>query len=147
MIGNLLTIDLTRQITGVRTLDPQLFRDFVGGASLAAKLLYESLTPDLDPLSPDNPLLFLTGPLTGSSGPAVGRYVVCAKSPLTHIWAESNCGGFFGPEIRFAGYDGILFTGRASSPVYVWINNETVELRDASHLWGGDTYETQTRIE
>ncbi|MBI5713436.1 MAG: aldehyde ferredoxin oxidoreductase family protein [Chloroflexi bacterium] len=87
-----------------------------------------------------------SGPLTGSSGPAVGRYVVCAKSPLTNIWAESNCGGFFGPEIRFAGYDGILFTGRASSPVYVWIKNETVELRDASHLWGGDTYETQTRI-
>jgi aldehyde:ferredoxin oxidoreductase len=130
----------------VRTLDPQLFRDFVGGASLAAKLLYESLTPDLDPLSPDNPLLFLTGPLTGSSGPAVGRYVVCAKSPATNIWAESNCGGFFGPEIRFAGYAGILFTGRASSPVYVWIRNDKVELRDASHLWGGDTYETQTRI-
>ncbi|MBI5054548.1 MAG: aldehyde ferredoxin oxidoreductase family protein [Chloroflexi bacterium] len=146
MIGKLLVIDLTHGTTGVRTLDPQLFRDFVGGASLAAKLLYESLTPSLDPLSPDNPLLFLTGPLTGSSGPAVGRYVVCAKSPLTNIWAESNCGGFFGPEIRFAGYDGILFTGRASSPVYVWIKNETVELRDASHLWGGDTYETQTRI-
>ncbi|MEK7440331.1 MAG: aldehyde ferredoxin oxidoreductase family protein [Chloroflexota bacterium] len=146
MSGNLLTIDLTRGTTGVRTLDPQLFRDFVGGASLAAKLLYESLTPDLDPLSPDNPLLFLTGPLTGSSGPAVGRYVVCAKSPATNIWAESNCGGFFGPEIRFAGYDGILFTGRASSPLYVWIKNEKIELRDASHLWGGDTYETQTRI-
>jgi len=146
MIGKLLTIDLTHGTTGVRTLDPQLFRDFVGGASLAAKLLYESLTPSLDPLSPDNPLLFLTGPLTGSSGPAVGRYVVCAKSPATRIWAESNCGGFFGPEIRFAGYDGILFTGRASSPLYVWIKNEKVELRDASHLWGGDTYETQTRI-
>ena len=146
MIGKLLTIDLTHSTTGVRTLDPQLFRDFVGGASLAAKLLYDSLTPDLDPLSSENPLLFLTGPLTGSSGPAVGRYVVCAKSPATTIWAESNCGGFFGPEIRFAGYDGILFTGRASSPVYVWIKNEKIELRDASHLWGSDTYETQTRI-
>ncbi len=146
MIGNLLTIDLTHGTTGVRTLDPQLFRDFVGGASLAARLLYETLTADLDPLSSNNPLLFLTGPLTGSSGPAVGRYVVCAKSPATHLWAESNCGGFFGPEIRFAGYDGLLVTGRASTPVYVWIKDGKVEIRDALHLWGGDTYETQTRI-
>ncbi len=145
--GRLLTVDLTTGRIGNMPLDPELCRDFVGGASLAARLLYPRLTPDLDPLGPDNPLLFLTGPLTGSSGPAVGRYVVCAKSPLTGLWAESNCGGFVGPEIRFAGYDGVLFTGRASSPVYLWLTHDQVELRDASPLWGqADTYETQTKI-
>ncbi len=145
--GQILTVDLTARRIGITPLDPAHCRDFVGGASLAARLLYPRLTPDLDPLGPDNPLLFLTGPLTGSSGPAVGRYVVCAKSPLTWLWAESNCGGFVGPEIRFAGYDGVLFTGRASSPVYLWLRDGQAELRDATHLWGkADTYETQTKI-
>ncbi len=145
-LGRLLTVDLSTGHLADYALDPAILRDFVGGASLAARLLYDRLTPDLDPLGPDNPLLFMTGPLTGSSGPAVGRYTVCAKSPATALWAESNCGGFVGPEIRYAGYDGILFTGRASSPVYLWLKNGQAELRSASHLWGADTYETQTQI-
>lgn len=145
-LGRILTIDLSTGLIADKSLDPFLLRNFVGGASLAARLLYDHLTPALDPLSPDNPLLFMTGPLTGSSGPSVGRYTVCAKSPATGLWAESNCGGFVGPEIRFAGYDGILFTGRATSPVYLWLKDGRAELRDASHLWGADTYETQTQI-
>ncbi|MBI3243283.1 MAG: aldehyde ferredoxin oxidoreductase family protein [Chloroflexi bacterium] len=145
-LGRILTVDLSTGHIADQLLDSNLLRDFVGGASLAAGLLYGRLTPALDPLGPDNPLLFMTGPLTGSSGPAVGRYTVCAKSPATHLWAESNCGGFVGPEIRFAGYDGILFTGRATSPVYLWLKDGRAELRDASHLWGGDTYITQSRI-
>jgi len=145
-LGKLLTVNLTTGHIAEQPIAPAHLRDFVGGASLAARLLYDRLTPDLDPLGPDNPLLFMTGPLTGSSGPAVGRYTVCAKSPATGLWAESNCGGFVGPEIRFARYDGILFTGRAASPVYLWLKDGKAELRDASHLWGGDTYETQSRI-
>ncbi len=145
-LGRILTVDLSTGHIADQLLDGNLLRNFVGGASLAARLLYDHLTPALDPLGPDNPLLFMTGPLTGSSGPAVGRYIVCAKSPATGLWAESNCGGFVGPEIRFAGYDGILFTGRATSPVYLWLKDGRAELRDASHLWGADTYETQSRI-
>ncbi|HKZ69236.1 MAG TPA: aldehyde ferredoxin oxidoreductase family protein [Anaerolineales bacterium] len=146
-LGKLLTVDLTTGRIGEQSIPDSYLRDFVGGASLGARLLYSRLTPTLDPLSPDNPLLFITGPLTGTSGPAVGRYTVCAKSPATGLWAESNCGGFVGPEIRFAGYDGLLFTGRAASPVYLWLKDGKAELRDASHLWGqADTYETQTTI-
>jgi aldehyde:ferredoxin oxidoreductase len=145
-LGRILTVDLSTGHIADQLLDSNLLRDFVGGASLAARLLYDYLTPALDPLGPDNPLLFMTGPLTGSSGPSVGRYTVCAKSPATGLWAESNCGGFVGPEIRFAGYDGILFTGRATSPVYLWLKDGRAELRDASSLWGADTYITQSRI-
>jgi len=145
-LGRLLTVDLGTGRIGEEAIAENDRRDFVGGASLAARLLYRRLTPTLDPLGPDNPLLFLTGPLTGTAGPAVGRFVVCAKSPATHLWAESNCGGFVGPEIRFTGYDGILFSGRASSPVYLWLNDGKAELRDASRLWGKDAYETQSLI-
>ena len=96
--------------------------DFLGGASLAARLLYDSLTPKLDALSAEAPLLFLNGPLSGTAGPTVGRFVVCGKGPATGLWAESNCGGFWGPELRFAGYDGLWITGQAREPVYLWIN-------------------------
>lgn len=144
--GRLLTVDLTTGRIGEELIAENDRRDFVGGASLAARLLYRRLTSALDPLGPGNPLLFITGPLTGSAGPAVGRYTVCGRSPATGLWAESNAGGFVGPEIRFAGYDGILFTGRAPSPVYLWLHDGRAELRDASHLWGKDTYETQIAI-
>jgi aldehyde:ferredoxin oxidoreductase len=120
-------------------------RKFVGGASLAAYLLYPYLTQELDPLSPDAPLLFITGLLTGTSGPAVGRFVICGKSPATKIWGESNIGGFFGPELRKSGVDGLLITGSSPSPVYLWIKNGKVEIRAADHLWGKtDTYQTQS---
>ena len=84
--------------------------------------MYEELLPELDPLSAQAPLLFLNGPLSGTSGPAVGRFVVCAKSPATGLWGESNCGGFWGPELRMAGYYGLWITGKAESPVYISIN-------------------------
>ncbi|MEJ2265586.1 MAG: aldehyde ferredoxin oxidoreductase family protein [Anaerolineales bacterium] len=121
--------------------------EFLGGASLAARMLYEDLTPQLDPLSPEAPLLFLNGPLTGTAGPAVGRFVICARSPATGLWGESNCGGFWGSELRMAAYDGILVTGRAPKPVYLWINDGNVEIRPAGHLWGLDTYQTQHALQ
>lgn len=120
---------------------------FLGGASLAARLLYDRLTLNLDPLSPQAPLLFLNGPLSGTSGPAVGRFVVCGRSPATRLWAESNCGGFWGAELRKAGYDGLWIEGQAPQPVYLWIQDRRVEIRSADHLWGRDTYQTQTAIE
>ena len=120
--------------------------DYIGGASLAARLLYDSLNIELDPLSPSAPLLCLTGPLTGTAAPTVGRSVVCAKSPATGLWGESNIGGYWGTELRMAGWDGIFLTGKAAEPVYISILNEKVEIKKASHLWGSDTYEIQALI-
>jgi aldehyde:ferredoxin oxidoreductase len=121
-------------------------REYLGGASLGARLLYDSLTRELDPFSPESPLLILNGPLSGTAGPTVGRFVVCGKSPLTGLWAESNCGGFWGPELRMAGFDGVWLTGKAEKPVYIWIQDDKVEIRDASALWGQDTYEVQESV-
>ena len=145
--GKLLSVDLTRGSLRDEQVDPNLARDYVGGSGLAARLLWDRLAPGVDPLSPDNPLLFMTGPLTGAAGPANGRFTVCARSPATVLWGEANCGGFWGAELRFAGYDGVLVNGRATSPVYVWIHNGKAELRDAARLWGeADTDQTQQRI-
>lgn len=121
-------------------------QEFLGGTALAARLLYSELSKVLDPFSPEAPLLFITGPLTGTAGPAVGRFAVCGKSPATQLWAESNCGGYWGPELRFCGYDGLWVVGKAEHPVYIWINDNNIELRDATHLWGRDTFETEELI-
>ncbi len=139
----ILKIDLITGKTEEYKIPEELERAFLGGASLAARLLYPYLTKELDPFSADAPLLFMNGPLTGTSGPTVGRFVVCGKGPATGLWAESNCGGFWGPELRFAGYDGLWITGKAPAPVYLWIEEGRLEVRDAAHLWGKDTYETQ----
>ena len=143
----ILKIDLTLGEVSRIQVPADWEQAYLGGASLAARLLYDRLTPDLDPLSPQAPLLFLNGPLSGTSGPAVGRFVVCGRSPATYLWAESNCGGFWGAELRMAGYDGLWIEGRAAQPVYLWIQDRRVEIRSAEHLWGSDTYQTQTAIE
>lgn len=142
----LLKIDLTSGISSEYTIPKEWEQAYLGGASLAARILYESLVPDLDALSPNAPLLFITGPLTGTAGPAVGRFLVCGKSPATGLWAESNCGGFWGPELRFCGYDGLWITGKADQPVYLWISDGKYEIRSATHIWGRDTYESQKLI-
>jgi len=142
----ILKIHLDTGKTDVISIPPSWEREYLGGSSLAARILYDSLSRDLDPLSPDAPLLFLTGPLTGTSGPSVGRFVVCGKSPATGLWAEANAGGFWGVELRKTGYDGVWITGKASAPVYLWVHEGKAELRDASALWGQDTYEIQESI-
>ena len=143
----ILSVDLSTRATDRIDVLREDQRDFIGGASLAARLLYPKLTQDMDPLGPAAPLLFLTGPLTGSAGPAVGRFVVCARSPATGRWGESNVGGFFGPELREAGWDGLWIEGRSERPVYLWIHDGTAEVRSAEDLWGRlDTYETQAQI-
>ncbi|MBC8507937.1 MAG: aldehyde ferredoxin oxidoreductase family protein [Anaerolineales bacterium] len=142
----ILKINLTTGESESFTIPVDWVRDYLGGASLAARILYDSLSSDLDPLSPDAPLLFLTGPLTGTSGPAVGRFVVCARSPATGLWGESNIGGFWGSELRKAGYDGLWVEGCARQPVYLWIEDDQAEVRDAVHLWGLETYQTQEMI-
>src|SRR5688572_2972249 len=142
----ILKIDLTTGETEEYRIPEKWNKDFLGGASLAARILYASLTRELDPLSPDAPLLFMMGPMTGTSGPTTGRFVVCGKGPATGLWAESNIGGFWGPELRAAGYDGIWITGRAEQPVYLWLNGSNLEVRSAADLWGQNTYTTQDKV-
>jgi aldehyde:ferredoxin oxidoreductase len=142
----ILKINLSIGQTEEFTVPSDWERDYLGGASLAARLLYDSISPELDPLSPDAPLLFLNGPLSGTAGSSVGRFVICGKSPATRLWAESNCGGFWGPELRKAGYIGLWITGRAERSVYLWIDDGQVQIRDAAHLWGQSTAQTQAII-
>jgi len=142
----ILKLDLSTGKTEEYRIPSTWEKDFLGGASLAARILYEHLTPDLDPLSPESPLLFLMGPMTGTSGPTTGRFVICGKSPATGLWAESNIGGFWGPELRAAGYDGIWITGKASELAYVWLNGSKLEIKNAAHLAGMNTYHTQDKV-
>jgi len=142
----ILKVNLTNGEIGQIEVPADWEDDYLGGASLAARLLYAELTPDLDPLSPAAPLLFLNGPLSGSAGPAVGRFVICGRSPATGLWGESNCGGFWGPELRKAGFDGVWLTGSAPEPVVLQIHDQDVRLLPAAHLWGLDTYQTQEAL-
>src|SRR5574340_684553 len=142
MLQPILSVDLGTRKTEQVIIPGDWQQKFVGGATLAARLLYPYLSKELEPLSPEAPLLFITGPLTGTSGPTTGRFVICGKSPATGLWAESHIGGFWGPERRKAGFDGLWLTGRSETPVYLWIQDGKVEIRDASHLMGRDCYET-----
>jgi len=140
--GKILEVNLTTGAIKHSTLEQDTLRRFIGGSGVAAKLFLDRVSPDVDPLSGENVLFILTGPLTGTNLPGSARFSVCAKSPLTDIWAESNCGGDFSPELKFAGYDGIAIEGLCDKPVYLFIDDDRVEIRDASELWGKDTYET-----
>ncbi len=142
----ILGIDLTNRKSQSLDLPVQWQKEFLGGASLGARVLYQELTSDIDPLSENSPLLFLVGPLSGTAGPAVGRFVVCGKSPATHLWAESNCGGFWGTELRKSGFDGLLVRGKANSPVFLAIDDGNVQVFEANKLWGLDTYSAQQMV-
>ena len=119
------------------------YRKFIGGTGLGARFLYEKMKPGSDPLGGENILGFVTGPLTGTSAPGSGRFTVVCKSPLTNAWADSNSGGYWGPELKYAGYDAVFIRGIAKNPVYLQISEGKAELRDASDLWGKNTYETE----
>ncbi|OHD66550.1 MAG: hypothetical protein A2176_02130 [Spirochaetes bacterium RBG_13_51_14] len=137
----LLEVDLSQGKIQKTPLDETLLKTFLGGGGLAAKLFLDRFSPDLDPLSRENPLIVMTGPLVGTLLPGSSRFAVCARSPLTGFWGIGTCGGNFGPELKFAGYDGILIEGMAEKPVYLLIDDDTVELRNAADLWGKDLYE------
>lgn len=143
-MGKLLIVDLTSGQLKDEPVDPSLARGFAGGAGFAARYLYPELTRDIDPLGPDNPLMFMTGPLVGTRAPSCGRHSVCTLSPLTGLWAEANSGGFWGAEVKFAGYDGIVIRGQSEKPVWLSIvDGQPPALHDAQALWGLDSYETQ----
>ncbi len=137
--GRLLHVNLTRDRIATLNLDLSLVRPFLGGAGLGCRILYNMIGPDTDPLGPENPLLLLTGPFTGTAVPAGSRAVFCARSPQTGLLGYSVFGGHLGADLKFAGYDGVIITGRASRPSYIFIDDSTVEVRDATSLWGKDT--------
>ncbi|MBM4462971.1 MAG: aldehyde ferredoxin oxidoreductase family protein [Chloroflexi bacterium] len=139
--GRMLEVNLTTGEIKRSTVDKDVLRQYIGGSGLAAKLFLDRVSPNVDPLSKENTLFFLTGPLSGTNIPGGSRFSACAKSPLTNMWGESNCGGNFAPELRAAGYDGIILTGAAKKPVYLVIEDDKVELRDAADLWGKDNFE------
>ena len=142
--GNTLFVDLTdARISKEPT--SSYSRDFLGGRGVNIKLVYDNTPPGVDPLDPGNVIAFGAGPLTGTA-PSSGRTDVMSKSPMTGLLGDSNMGGYFSPELKYAGYDHIVITGKADKPVYLWIDNERVEIRDASGVWGKDTYETPNMI-
>jgi len=145
-LGRILRVDLSRGRLWDEALNEEYARRYIGGSGLAARYLYDVLDANTGPLGPDNPLLFLTGPLVGTSMTSAGRYSACARSPLTGILGEANSGGFFGPELRYAGYDGVWISGAARAPVWISIVDGHAELHDATDLWGGDLYVTQDRV-
>jgi len=140
--NKILKVDLNSGKQEIIALDPQLWMDFVGGSALAARLFADTGGMAADPLSAANPLLVITGPLVGTNFPGSSRFSMCARSPLTGIWGESASGGFFGAELKKAGFDGIIFQGKCDNASYLYIEDGNADLCDADDLWGLDTYET-----
>ncbi len=144
--GKLIRVNLTEGSCKVEEIDPKLARDYIGGRGLGTKMFCDEVDPNVDPLSPENKLIFLAGPLTGTGAPASARYMVITKSPLTGTIASSNSGGYFPAELRFAGYNGIIFEGKSKEPVALWINDDSIELKPAKDLWGKPTHITEELI-
>ncbi len=145
--GKIAFVDLTSGEIKTERLDQTLARDFIGGQGLGVRVMFERQEKGVDPLGPGNILGFTTGPLTGTKTPTGGRYMAVCKSPLTGGWGDANSGGYFGAEMKAAGWDAVFVSGIASSPKYLMIADDRIELRDASHLWGRDTIETETAIQ
>jgi len=144
--GQILRVDLSRGATSVDAIDELFCRKYLGGAGFVSYFLLKELRQGIDPLGSENKLIFALGPVTGVPLPGSGRYCVGAKSPLTGGYAKSESGGFWGAELKHAGYDAIIVEGRAKKPVYLWIQDREVSIRDAGHLWGKNTKETQETI-
>lgn len=138
--GKILRVDLSSGKIKTEEVDKSLLRSYIGGRGYASRLLYEELPAKTDPLAPENILIFSAGPLSGTSAPTGGRYMVVTKGPLTGYIASSNSGGVWGAELARAGYFLVVLTGKAARPSYLWIKDEKVELRDASEFWGLDTH-------
>ena len=140
-MGKILRVDLTNGKITEEIPDEKTLRMYLGGAGLATKYLFDEVKKGIDPLGPENKLIFMTGPLTGTPSPSTGRYSVVAKSPLTGAWGEANSAGFWGRDFKRSGFDGVIFEGISPKPVYLVTDEGKAELRDAEHLWGKNTSE------
>src|SRR5574342_76051 len=145
--AKLLHVDLTTRQTRVEEISEVVLRQHLGGGALACWLLLRDLPPGVDPLGPDNMLVFMTSVINGLSLSGTNRYTAAAKSPLTGGYGESEAGGWWGPELRAAGWDGVVIRGKAATPVYIFIKDDTVEFRDAAPYWGKLSGEVQDGIE
>ena len=144
--GRILKVNLSTKEVGVDEPDEYFYRTYMGGATLGAYYLLKEMRPKIDAFDPEAIIVFAPSILTGTPAPGFARHSVVGKSPLTGTIADSQAGGFWGPELKFAGYDAVVVKGRASEPVYLWINDGKVEIKQASHIWGKTTGETQSII-
>lgn len=141
--GKLLRVNLTTGISKIEDIPKDWLADYIGGRGLAARYLYEEMDPTADPLSPENKLIFATGPLTGTPVPCGARYMVVTKGALTDAITTSNSGGHWGPELKFAGYDLVILEGKAPKPSYLFVYDDQVEVRDAAKYWGKGVFATE----
>ena len=144
--GKILRVDLTRGTIETQHFDEEFYRLYPGGKALAAYFLLRELPKGIEPLSPDNILILANGVLTGAPFSTATRYTAVARSPLTRGFGESEAGGFWGPELKMAGWEAIILRGRALHPVYLWIQNDNIEIRDARDLWGQEPEFVQNKI-
>jgi len=140
--GRLLRVDLTRRTTSVEDWD----RSWIGGKGFGVWTLFNEEPVDSDEFDPRRVLVFSSGPLNGAIAPSCSRLTICSRNLLTGGCSTSNAGGFFSSEMKYAGYDHIVITGKADGPVYLYIKNEEIEFLDASHVWGKDTWETESTL-
>jgi aldehyde:ferredoxin oxidoreductase len=144
--GRILRIDLTRGTNRVEEMPTYLMQEYIGGRGMCTRILFDEIDPRIDALSPQNKLIFATGPLTGSGAPAASRFIASAKSPLSNCVSSPCCGGYFGANLKYSGYDLLIFEGKSPEPVYVSILNDRVEIHSADHIWGKESYETEQMI-
>ena len=141
-MGKIIKIDISNGKQEEVEISDELRRKYLGGRGLGVKLYSDMCSTDIDPLSPENPLIFLTGPLTGLI-PTAGRFQVVSRSPQTGTICDSSSGGFFGNQLKRTGLDGFIITGKAEKPVYLLITDDGIEIKDATYLWGKNTHETR----
>ena len=144
--GKILRVNLTAGTVKSEPLNREWAQSYLGSRGLGTKYLVEEVDAKVDPLSPDNKIIWATGPLTGTMASTGGRYTVITKGPLTGAIACGNSGGYWGAELKFAGWDMVIFEGKSAKPVYLYVNDDQVELRDAAHLWGKSVWETEAAI-
>ncbi|MFC2019496.1 aldehyde ferredoxin oxidoreductase family protein [Chloroflexota bacterium] len=144
--GKILRVNLTKKESSTEPFPREWMRQYIGGEAVAARILYDEVPPTTHPLSPDNKVILSMGPLVGTLAPGSGRITLTTKSPITEIYSDSNAGGQWGPEMKYAGYDHLILEGASEDPVYLWIDDDRVEIRDASHLWGKTTWEADDII-
>jgi aldehyde:ferredoxin oxidoreductase len=145
-MGAILDVDLSTGTHRVRELTQEMADKWLGGTGLGAHILWEEQVYKADPLGPDNVMVFSSGPFAGTAVPLSNRFGVCARSPLTGVWGEAECGGHWSNDLKKSGFDALIVRGRADHPVYLWIHDREVEVRDATHLWGKDTFDTHDEI-
>jgi len=144
--GRIARIDLTSGKVTKEPLDTKMAENFIGGEGFISKILWDEVGPETDPFGPENRLVFAVGPLSGTGWPVACRFEIGAKSPLTEAYGDTSCCGYWGPELKFAGYDAIIIQGKSDKPAYLWINDEEIKIMDAKNVWGKSTSETEEII-